>query len=115
MEEDYWFAIRVAALLDVELLAVTHSAPGMALVEMSRPDVNKASTLEHFAASHGISAAEVVAFGDMPNDLEMIHWAGTGVAVGSGHPTLVGAADLVAGACDDDGVAQVIEHLLTLD
>lgn len=98
-----------------ELLAVTHSAPGMALVEMSRPDVNKASTLEHFAASHGISAAEVVAFGDMPNDLEMIHWAGTGVAVGSGHPTLVGAADLVAGACDDDGVAQVIEHLLTLD
>ena len=98
-----------------ELLAVTHSAPGLALVEMSRPDVNKASTLEHFAAAHGIGAAEVVAFGDMPNDLEMIHWAGTGVAVGSGHPTLLAAADLVAEACDDDGVARVIEHLLTLD
>lgn len=98
-----------------ELLAVTHSAPGLALVEMSRPDVNKASTLEHFAAAHGIGAAEVVAFGDMPNDLEMIHWAGTGVAVGSGHPTLLAAADLEAEACDDDGVARVIEHLLTLD
>lgn len=98
-----------------DLLAVTHSAPGIALLEMSRPDVNKASTLEDFAASHGIRATEVMAFGDMPNDLEMIRWAGTGVAVGSGHPTLLAEADLVAGACDDDGVAAVIEQVLTLD
>lgn len=108
------FLAQVRDLLG-ELLAVTHSAPGLALLEMSRPDVNKASTLEHFAATHGIGAADVVAFGDMPNDLEMIQWAGTGVAVGSGHPTLQAAADLVSGACDDDGVARVIEHLLTLD
>lgn len=108
------FLAEVRSLLG-ELLAVTHSAPGVSLLEMSRPDVNKASTLADFAAHHGIAAHEVVAFGDMPNDLEMIHWAGTGYAVASGHPLLLQAADATAGACDDDGVAAVIEHLLTLD
>ncbi|MFC7401517.1 HAD family hydrolase [Citricoccus sp. GCM10030269] len=107
------FLAEVRELLG-ELLAVTHSAPGMALLEMSRPDVNKASALSTFAARHGIAAHEVVAFGDMPNDLEMIHWAGTGYAVASGHPVLIRAADAMAGACDDDGVARVVEELLTL-
>ncbi|QCU76824.1 HAD family hydrolase [Citricoccus sp. SGAir0253] len=107
------FLAEVRVLLG-ELLAVTHSAPGVALLEMSRPDVNKASTLADVAARHGIAAHEVVAFGDMPNDLEMIHWAGTGYAVASGHPVLLQAADATAGACDDDGVAAVIEDLLRL-
>lgn len=108
------FLAEVRHLLG-DLLAVTHSAPGMALLEMSRPDVNKATTLAGFAAELGISAHEVVAFGDMPNDLEMISWAGTGYAVASGHPTLLAAADATAGACDDDGVAREIEHLLRLE
>lgn len=108
------FLAEVRSLLG-DLLAVTHSAPGVSLLEMSRPDVNKASTLADFAAGHGIAAHEVVAFGDMPNDLEMIHWAGTGYAVSSGHPLLLRAADATTEACDDDGVAAVIEHLLTLD
>ncbi|MGW9552281.1 HAD family hydrolase [Citricoccus zhacaiensis] len=108
------FLAEVRDLLG-DLLAVTHSAPGMTLLELSRPEVNKATTLAGFAAEHGISAGEVVAFGDMPNDLEMIHWAGTGYAVASGHPTLLAAADATTGACDDDGVAEAIEHLLTLD
>ncbi|MDO5635330.1 MAG: HAD family hydrolase [Micrococcus sp.] len=97
-----------------DVVAVTHSVPGLALVEMSAPGVNKASTLERYAAEHGVEAADVVAFGDMPNDLEMLRWAGTGLAVGSGHELLRAAADGVVGACDDDGVAIAIEHLLTL-
>lgn len=108
------FLAEVRHLLG-DLLAVTHSAPGVALLEMSRPDVNKATTLAGFAADLGISAQEVVAFGDMPNDLEMISWAGTGYSVASGHPTLLAAADAIAGACDEDGVAQEIERLLSLD
>lgn len=108
------FLAEVRELLG-DLLAVTHSAPGVSLLEMSRPDVNKATTLAGFAAELGVSAHEVVAFGDMPNDLEMINWAGTGYAVASGHPTLLAAADATAGACDDDGVAREIERLLALD
>ena len=48
------------------LAAATHSAPNMALLELSLPGVNKAVTLSEYAASLGIGAADVVAFGDMP-------------------------------------------------
>lgn len=93
---------------------VTHSAPGVSLLEISRGDVHKASTLADYAASMGIHANDVVAFGDQRNDEEMLRWAGTGYAVNSGHPELFAYANVVAPACDDDGVAEMIEHLLTL-
>jgi len=60
----------------------------------------------------GISASQVVAFGDMPNDLEMIRWAGHGVAVANADPVLKAAADEVTASNDEDGVALVIERLL---
>ena len=59
------------------LVETTHSAPRTALLEMSAPGINKAVTLAVYAASRGIEAAEVVAFGDMPNDVEMLRWAAT--------------------------------------
>jgi len=93
---------------------VTHSAPGVSLLEISRGDVHKASTLADYAASLGVHANDVVAFGDQRNDEQMLRWAGTGYALQSGHPSLFADADVVAPACDDDGVAEMIEHLLTL-
>ncbi|WP_309081751.1 HAD family hydrolase [Zhihengliuella sp.] len=95
-----------------ELVAVTHSAPGVALLEMSRPDVNKAVALERYAADLGIDRHQVAAFGDMPNDIEMLAWAGLGCAMGSGHRLAKAAAAEVTGGLDDDGVAQRIERLL---
>ncbi|MFN8019007.1 MAG: HAD family hydrolase [Acidimicrobiales bacterium] len=91
--------------------AVTHST-SEAFLELSAPDVHKAATVERLLVQHGIEPAEVVAFGDMPNDLELIEWAGWGVAVGNAHPRLQEAADEVTATNDDDGVAQVIERLL---
>ncbi len=93
---------------------VTHSVPGVALLEISRGDIHKASTLADYAASLGVHANDVVAFGDQRNDEQMLRWAGTGYAVQSGHPDLFIQADVIAPACDDDGVAKMIEHLLTL-
>ena len=107
------FLAAARAELD-ELVSATHSAPGIALVEMSAPGVHKAATLAEFATSRGVAPADVVAFGDMPNDLEMLQWAGLGLAVASGHPSLLAAADGVVGACDDDGVAATVERLLEL-
>ena len=104
---------RVRSLVG-DIVSVTHSAPGLPLVEMAARGVHKAATLEEYAGQRGICAADVVAFGDMPNDVEMLQWAGLGLAVASGHPALQAAADGVVGACDDDGVAEAIEHLLTL-
>lgn len=97
-----------------ELVQVTHSAPGVSLLEISRGDVHKASTLADYATSLGIHANDVAAFGDQRNDEEMLRWAGTGYALESGHPGLFREADVVAPACDEDGVAEMIEHLLTL-
>jgi Cof subfamily protein (haloacid dehalogenase superfamily) len=94
------------------LISVTHSAPTLALLEMGPLGVNKAVTLAEYAASKGIAAQDVVAFGDMPNDIEMLGWAGAGYAMASGHPDALAAAPLTAPRFEDDGVAQVIEARL---
>ncbi|WP_288025124.1 HAD family hydrolase [Arthrobacter sp.] len=94
------------------LIAVTHSAPEIALLEMGPLGVNKAVTLAEYASSKGIDAADVVAFGDMPNDIEMLGWAGAGYAMASGHPDALAAAALQAPRFEDDGVARVIESRL---
>ena len=57
--------------------------------------MSKASGLARFAARHGVDAADVVAFGDMPNDLPMLAWAGRGLAVANAHPEVLAAADEV--------------------
>jgi len=88
---------------------VTHS--GSHFVEVMAPGVSKASTLRDYCATLGISAAEVIAFGDMPNDLPMLHWAGCGVAVANAHPEVLAAADLVTRSNDADGVALALERL----
>lgn len=94
------------------LAAATHSSPGVAMLELCVPGVNKAVTLAEYAAGLGIDAADVVAFGDMPNDIEMLRWAGHGYALASGHPDAIRAADRLAPHFDDDGVAQVLEARL---
>ncbi|MES4887036.1 Cof-type HAD-IIB family hydrolase [Streptomyces sp. NPDC096012] len=90
---------------------VTRSSPS-ALLELSGPDVSKASTLALCCAERGISHEEVVAFGDMPNDVEMLTWAGRSYAMGNAHPDVVAAASGRTVANNDDGVAVVIEQLL---
>ncbi len=90
----------------------THSVVGYALMEVSRAGVNKAATLARYAAELGIAPEEVIAFGDMPNDQQMLRWAGVGYAMASGHPAARAAADRLAPPFEDDGVAAVLEELL---
>ncbi|MEU7581818.1 Cof-type HAD-IIB family hydrolase [Streptomyces sp. NPDC041068] len=90
---------------------VTRSSPS-ALLEISGPGVSKASTLELCCAERGIAPEEVVAFGDMPNDIEMLTWAGTSYAMGNAHPDVIAAASGSTVANNDDGVAVVIEQIL---
>ncbi|WP_460067603.1 Cof-type HAD-IIB family hydrolase [Streptomyces sp. YKOK-I1] len=90
---------------------VTRSSPS-ALLEISGPDVSKASTLALCCAERGISHEEVVAFGDMPNDVEMLTWAGRSYAMGNAHPDVIAAASGQTVANNEDGVAVVIERLI---
>ncbi|MEB3965979.1 HAD-IIB family hydrolase [Streptomyces kunmingensis] len=94
-----------------DLAAITRSSPS-ALLEISGRAVSKASTLELCCAERGISPAEVVAFGDMPNDMEMLTWAGTSYAMGNAHPDVLAAATGVTATNNEDGVARVIESIL---
>jgi Cof subfamily protein (haloacid dehalogenase superfamily) len=89
-----------------------HSDAADSLLEIAAVGVSKASTLALLAEQQGLGPQDVVAFGDMPNDVPMLQWAGLGVAVGDAHPEALAAASLVAPACLDDGVAQVVERLL---
>ena len=95
------------------LVTTTWSSVG-ALVEISAAGVTKASTLALLCDELGISPDEVVAFGDMPNDLPMLEWAGTAYAMANGHPSVVELADRQAPSNEEDGVAAVLEELFDL-
>ncbi|MEV6930386.1 HAD family hydrolase [Dactylosporangium sp. NPDC051485] len=89
-----------------------HANPRRHLLELSAWGTNKASTLAAIAAERGIPREEVVAFGDMPNDIPMLRWAGRSFAMEDGHPDVKAAATDVAPPCAEDGVAVVLERLL---
>lgn len=92
--------------------APTHSNAKDGLLEVAALGVSKAAALGRLAAHLGIEPADVVAFGDMPNDIEMLQFAGRSYAMAGGHPDAVAAAKALAPPCEQDGVAQVVEVLL---
>jgi Cof subfamily protein (haloacid dehalogenase superfamily) len=95
-------------------LAEPTRSSSSALVEISAAGVTKAAGLAWFCERHGIGPAEVVAFGDMPNDIPLLSWAGRAVAVGNAHPAVKEVADEVARTNDDDGVAHYLQELFGL-
>jgi Cof subfamily protein (haloacid dehalogenase superfamily) len=93
---------------------VSDSAP-YGLAEFAAAGVSKASGLAAVAARLGVTPDEVVAFGDMRNDLPMLAWAGRAVAVANAHPDVLSAAHVIADSNDDDGVARWLAAMLSLD
>ena len=93
---------------------VTNSSSD-ALAEISALDVTKASGLAKVAAQHGVDPADVVVFGDMPNDIAAFDWVreagGRAVAMAHAHPDLLAAATDVTGTNEDDGVAAFLSAL----
>ena len=80
------------------------------LIEVVPLGVSKATGIDQIARPLGITAEDVVAFGDMPNDIPMLLWAGLGVAMGNAHPEAKAAADEVTAPNSDDGLARVLER-----
>ena len=108
--EQFWAEVED----QVGHLVTTTWSSTSAMVEISGLGVTKASTLEMLCAERGVAAEEVVAFGDMPNDLPMLAWAGASYAMAGAHPSLRELADDTAPGNDDDGVAVVLERLFGL-
>jgi HAD superfamily hydrolase (TIGR01484 family) len=92
------------------MVAVTHSN-GTGMIEAVAAGVSKATAVAELAGQHGIGPESVVAFGDMPNDLPLLSWAGTSCAVANAHPDVLAAATHVIGSNDEDGVAVFLERL----
>ncbi|KAI9266499.1 HAD-like domain-containing protein [Phascolomyces articulosus] len=84
----------------------------MYFVEVSAAGVSKATAIQYLCDKLDISKEQVIAFGDMPNDIEMIKFAGIGVAMGNAHEEVKAIADTVTVNNIDDGVAVVLEKLV---
>jgi hydroxymethylpyrimidine pyrophosphatase-like HAD family hydrolase len=93
------------------LAELSHSNSSDALLEIAARGVSKATALAQLCEERGIGREAVVAFGDMPNDLPMLAWAGYAVAVANAHPDVLAGADEITAGNDDAGVARVLERL----
>jgi Cof subfamily protein (haloacid dehalogenase superfamily) len=78
-------------------------------LEFASPEVTKGSGLSFLAEHLGFTRERTVAFGDGENDVELLEWAGYGVAVANAHDRVKQIADFVCPSADDEGVAQVLE------
>ncbi len=105
------FLVTVAQTVGVRGHLAYSGAAGLA--EVNPPGVTKAAALAAWCGELGIAAGQVWAFGDMPNDLPMLRWAGHSFAVVNAHPDVLREADVTCASNDDDGVARVLEPLLT--
>ncbi|MDX6513957.1 MAG: hypothetical protein QOE36_3461 [Gaiellaceae bacterium] len=100
---------RLKARFD-ERLYISKSLPYF--LELAAPGVTKAAGLEFVAEREGFARERTVAFGDGENDVELLEWAGYGVAVDNAHARVKKVADLVCPSVEEEGVAQVIEAAL---
>ncbi|RZD61668.1 hydrolase [Streptomyces albidoflavus] len=100
-------ALRIAG----DLVGVVMAGPGV--VELLPLGLSKATGLSLAARRLGTKGAETIAFGDMPNDIPMFGWAGHGVAMANAHRELKAVADELTTSNAEDGIAVVLERLLT--
>lgn len=86
---------------------------GKHMIDVFAAGVDKALGLAFVADLYGIGQSETAAFGDSVNDIELIGYAGLGVAMGNAPSDILRIADMIAPSNDDDGVAVVVEQLAT--
>jgi Cof subfamily protein (haloacid dehalogenase superfamily) len=98
------------ALAVIPGVQVTASMPNNREVLVAR--AGKANAAKLLAARLGIDPAHVLAIGDQRNDIEMIRWAGIGVAMGNAVPALKAVANWVTCSNDEDGVAHALAHFI---
>src|SRR5690625_7453980 len=79
---------------------------------MAAKGVTKATTLAELVQSWDLTPADIVTFGDMPNDIDMLRWSGHSYAMTGGHPDAIAAAQHLAPPAVEDGGAQVLEGML---
>lgn len=82
------------------------------LLQIMHPTVSKARGLKTVAGELGVSRQQVMAIGDNANDVDMLRWAGLGVAMANAPPAVMEAADAITAHHDKDGVAKAIHTMI---
>ncbi|WP_162872840.1 HAD family hydrolase [Austwickia chelonae] len=82
------------------------------LLEITAPEATKSRALREWCDQRGFSAPQVWAFGDMPNDLSMLTWAGQAFAPANAHRKVTECVTTIVPHHDDDGVAQAVAEAL---
>ena len=89
---------------------ITSSIPEC--IEFVKKGITKSKSLQFICEKCNIEKSGVIAIGDADNDLEMINFAGLGVAMGNATDSLKEKADYITNSNNDDGVANVIEKYI---
>ncbi len=96
----------------VGLHEVSYAVGWTAWLDINPEGVSKGSALELVRRRLHVEPADTVAVGDQRNDIEMLHWAARGVAMGQAPDEVKDAADEVTGTVEDDGLVPVLRSLL---
>ena len=88
-----------------------HRASPVQVLDVHPPCKGKAEAVRFLGETYGIEPGEIVAVGDATNDLPMLEAAGIGVAMESGMPEAIAAADRVIGGNDTDAIADLVREL----
>lgn len=91
---------------------VSYSVGWVAWLDLNPKGVSKATGLEAVRRMLGVAPEDTIAVGDGGNDLEMLRWAGRGVAMGGSDDVVLEAADEVTGSVVEDGLVPVLRGLL---
>lgn len=96
---------------EFDVIAGTIPPYGPNMCELALPGIHKASAIAALLEHAGIDREHSIAFGDAANDLEMIEYVATGVAMGNAQPEVIAVADLVTDSADEDGIARGFARL----
>ncbi|MCA9671506.1 MAG: HAD family phosphatase [Myxococcales bacterium] len=102
-------AAQLRAVLPADI-GLVNSEPEY--LEVLPPGVNKGNAARALCAELGIDAADVAAVGDSFNDIELLEWAGLGVAMGNAPAEVAARADVVIGDNDSDAIGDFVRGLL---
>ena len=102
---------KVKDVIADDRIDITYS--GLPVIEIVPAGSGKGTCLAWLAQQLELKQENVFAFGDGMNDLSMLQWAGTGIAMGQSHQRVKASADLIIGAVDEEGIAEWIENNLS--
>ena len=108
---DSWLA-EISSIVEQDL-QTTHASEHIVLAELSAVGVTKATALSQVAQARGLINLEIVAVGDMPNDIPMLEWAGESWAVENAHDEVLAVTKNRLPHSDEHAVAQLIDDLLS--